>query len=59
MEKYDFFYGSQLVEFERPEVPEIVGKEGIEAEMVGSQYNLLVNTSKTKAVILNVCDKRK
>ena len=46
--KYNFFYGTQMVEFERPEVPEIVAKEGIKTN---------IKPSKTKAVILNVCDK--
>ena len=50
MEKHYFFYSNQAVEFERPKVPEIVAKKGIKAR---------IKASKTKAVILNVCDKRK
>ncbi len=51
METYDFFYGTQLAEFERPEVPEIVAKKGIKAEIAGSKYSLKLNPSKSKAVI--------
>lgn len=56
METYDFYYGTQLVEFERPEVPEIVAKKGIKAEIVGSKYSLVIKPSNTKVVILNVHD---
>ncbi len=54
METYDFFYGTQLTEFERPEVPEIIAKEGIIANIVGSKYSLIIKQSNTEAVILNV-----
>ncbi len=46
--KYEFFYGTQTTEFERPEVPGIIAKKGIKTN---------IKPSKTKAVILNVCDK--
>lgn len=45
MAKYYFFFGGQAYEFERPEVPEIIPKGGIKAEVAGSKY---------KVVILNV-----
>ena len=57
MEKYDFFYGGQVVEFERPEVPEIIAKKGIQLSLAGSKYNLVLSPSKNKVVILNVRDK--
>jgi len=47
METYDFYYGTQAAEFERPEIPEIVAKKGIKANIAGS---------KTEVVILNVHD---
>lgn len=56
METYDFYYGTQLVEFEREEVPEIVAKKGIKANIAGSKYTLTINPSKTEVVILNVHD---
>lgn len=55
-EQYYFFYGNQVVEFERPKVPEIIAKKGIKLEMVGSIYSVLVKSSNTKAVVLNVCN---
>jgi hypothetical protein len=54
MAKYYFFFGGQAYEFERPEVPEIIPKEGIKAEVVGSKYKAEVAGSKYKVVILNV-----
>jgi len=64
MEGYSFFYGSQMVEFERPEVPEIIAKDGIKTNIVGgiyslklnasTTYSLKVNSHKTKVVVLNV-----
>lgn len=59
MKMYDFFYGTQVVEFERPEIPEIVTKKGIKAEIAGSKYTLKINASTTKAVILNVHNQTK
>lgn len=56
MEKYYFFYGTQVIEFERPEVPEIVSKKGIKLEIVGKKYNVEIMPSKTKVVIVNVHD---
>lgn len=46
-DKYNFFYGCQAAEFERPKVPVTVAKKGLKAT---------INPSKTKAVILNVHD---
>jgi len=57
MEQHYFFYGNQVEEFERPKVPEIVAKKGIKMSIAGSKYSLRLNSSKTKAVILNVCNK--
>jgi hypothetical protein len=54
MERYDFFYGSQLSEFESPKVPEIIAREGLKANVAGSKYILKVKPSKTKAVIKDV-----
>lgn len=54
--EYNFFYGSQMVEFERPEIPEIIAKEGIKAEIAASKYTLKLNPSRTKVVVLNVHD---
>lgn len=59
MEKYYFFYGSQVEEFERPKVPEIIAKKGIKAEIVGRKYNLNIKPSKTKVVVKNVHYKTK
>lgn len=56
MEKYYFFYGSQVQEFKRPKVPDIVAKKGIKAEIVGKRYTLNIKPSITKAVIANVRD---
>jgi hypothetical protein len=39
---YTFFCGSQPVEFEREEVPEIVPKRGVTAEIAGSVYSLVL-----------------
>lgn len=51
METYDFYYGTQVVEFERPDIPEIVAKKGITANVAGSKYSLLVTPYNSKAVI--------
>lgn len=51
METYDFSYGTQYAEFERPNVPEIVAKKGIAANVTGKKYNLKLNPSESKAVI--------
>lgn len=51
METYDFYYGTQLAEFERPEVPEIVAKKGISTDIAGSKYSLTIKPSNSKAVI--------
>lgn len=56
MDKYTFFYGTQVVEFERPEVPEVIAKSGIMAEIVGEIYTLQLKPSTTRVVIKNVCD---
>lgn len=56
METYDFYYGTQLVEFERPEVPEIVAKKGILADIAGTKYSLIIKPSNSKVVVLNVHD---
>ena len=56
MGKYYFFFGTQAYEFERPDVPEIIPKKGIKANIAGSIYTLRINPSTYKAVILNVCD---
>lgn len=56
MEKYYFFYGNQVKEFERPMVPDVVAKKGIKTEIVGKKYDLKIKPSKTKVVILNVRD---
>ncbi len=47
-DKFIFFYGCQVAEFERPKVPKIITEKGLKAN---------IKPSKTKAVILNVCDK--
>lgn len=54
--KYNFFYGTQIVEFERPDVPEIVAKKGIKADIAGSKYTLNIKSSQTKVVVANVYD---
>lgn len=54
MEKYYFFYGSQVEEFERPKVPETIAKKGIKADIVGKKYNLKIKPSNTKVVVKNV-----
>ena len=51
METYDFYYGSQLVEFERPDVPEIIAKEGIKADIAGKKYSLKLNATESKVVV--------
>jgi hypothetical protein len=56
METYDFYYGTQVAEFERPEIPDIIAKKGIKANIAGSKYTLTINPSKTEVVILNVRD---
>lgn len=53
---YDFYYGTQLVEFDREEVPEIVAKKGIDFKLVGSKYTLKIRPSNSKVVVLNVHD---
>ena len=37
METYDFYYGTQVVEFERPKIPEIIAKKGIDGENIASE----------------------
>lgn len=54
METYDFYYGTQSAEFERPDIPEIVAKKGIAVDIAGSKYSLIIKPSSTKAVVLNV-----
>jgi len=36
--EYNFFYGNQMVEFERPEVPEIIAKKGIQLSLAGRRH---------------------
>lgn len=50
MKKYYFFYGTQAVEIERPKVPDAIAIKGIKN---------IIGPSRTKAVILNVCNKAK
>lgn len=40
--KYEFFTGTQIIEIERPEVPPIVAKQGIRAEIPGNRYSLVI-----------------
>ncbi len=48
--KYEFFYGTQTTEFERPKVPKIITEKGLKAN---------IKPTKTSVVILNVCNKAK
>ena len=57
MAKFYMFFGTQVYEFERPDIPKSVIEKGIKANINKSKYNLNVKPSKTKAVILNVHDK--
>jgi hypothetical protein len=69
MEKYNFFYGNQTVEFERPKVSEIVAREGIkvnitlssgvQANTVGNKYTLKTKSSSTKVVVKDVHNETK
>ncbi len=45
-----------MVEIERLDIPEIVAKKGIKADIVGMKYNLNINPSKTKVAVKNVYD---
>lgn len=56
MEKHYFYYGSQAIEYERPKVPEIVRKQGVEASVAGSKRTLLLQPSIMKVVMANVRD---
>jgi hypothetical protein len=56
METYDFYYGTQLVEFERPEVPAVIAKQGIATNIAGSKYSLNIKPSNSKVVVKNVCN---
>lgn len=49
MAVFYFFYGTQVYEFERPELQ---AKAGIKAEVVGMKRTLLVNPSKTRVVVV-------
>lgn len=59
MEKYNFFYGNQTVEFERPKVSEIVAREGIKVNTVGNKYTLKTKSSGTKVVVKDVHNETK
>lgn len=56
METYDFYYGNQAAEFEREEIPDVIGKKGIKMNIQDTKYSLEIKSSTTKAVILNVHD---
>lgn len=56
MNKYDFFYGNQVVEFERPEVPEVIYKKSIKSNIKIKVYSAIIKYKNPKVVVKNVCD---
>lgn len=54
--KYNFFYGTQMVEFERPEVPPSVVKKGINYRIKVNTNTMKVKSWRAKVVVQNVCD---
>jgi len=58
MEKYNFFYGNQTVEFERPKV-NITLSSGVQANTVDNKYTLKTKSSSTKVVVKDVHNETK
>ena len=50
MAVFYFFYGTQVYEFERPELQ---AKPGASLEVVGTKTTLLIKSSSTKMILLN------
>lgn len=56
MNKYYFFYGNQVVEYNAPHIPKLIDKKRIKLKVNDSKCSLKLNPSVTKVVLKNVCD---
>lgn len=56
MELYYYFYGNQLMEFERPRIPKIINEKGVIGKIKEEENKVKLSPSLNKVVVLNVCD---